>query len=65
MKSKRLLKKNASSNEVEIKNDLNVDLKSSNNSLIIEERKLKAGYRKEHSPPICFNGRHAKPSQKI
>lgn len=35
------IKKNTSSNEVEIKNDLNVDLKSSNNSLIIEERKLK------------------------
>ena len=38
---KVFIKKNASSNEVEIKNDLNVDLKSSNNSLIIEERKLK------------------------
>lgn len=38
---KAFIKKNASSNEVEIKNDLNVDLKSSNNSLIIEERKLK------------------------
>ena len=38
---KTFIKKNASSNEVEIKNDLNVDLKSSNNSLIIEERKLK------------------------
>lgn len=36
-----LYKKNTSSNEVEIKNDLNVDLKSSNNSLIIEERQLK------------------------
>ena len=38
---KAFIKKNASSNEVEIKNDLNIDLKSSNNSLIIEERKLK------------------------
>ena len=38
---KAFIKKNASSNEVEIKNDLNVDLKSSNNSLIIEERELK------------------------
>lgn len=38
---KAFIKKNASSNEVEIKNDLNVYLKSSNNSLIIEERKLK------------------------
>lgn len=38
---KAFIKKNTSSNEVEIKNDLNVDLKSSNNSLIIEERKLK------------------------
>ena len=38
---KAFIKKNASSNEVEIKNNLNVDLKSSNNSLIIEERKLK------------------------
>lgn len=38
---KAFIKKNASSNEVEIKNDLNVDLKSSNNSLIIEVRKLK------------------------
>lgn len=38
---KAFIKKNDSSNEVEIKNDLNVDLKSSNNSLIIEERKLK------------------------
>lgn len=38
---KAFIKKNASSNEVEIKNDLNVDLKSSNSSLIIEERKLK------------------------
>ena len=38
---KAFIKKNASSNEVEIKIDLNVDLKSSNNSLIIEERKLK------------------------
>lgn len=38
---KAFIKKNASSNEVEIKKDLNVDLKSSNNSLIIEERKLK------------------------
>ena len=41
MKSKRLLKKNTTSNEVEIKKDLNVDLKSSNNSLIIEESQLK------------------------
>lgn len=38
---KAFIKKNASSNEVEIKNDLNVDLRSSNNSLIIEERQLK------------------------
>lgn len=38
---KAFIKKNASSNEVEIKNDLNVDLRSSNNSLIVEERKLK------------------------
>ena len=38
---KAFIKKNAASNEVEIKNDLNVDLKSSNNSLIIEERQLK------------------------
>lgn len=38
---KAFIKKNTSSNEVEIKNDLNVDLKSSNNSLIIEKRKLK------------------------
>ena len=38
---KAFIKKNTSSNEVEIKNNLNVDLKSSNNSLIIEERKLK------------------------
>lgn len=38
---KAFIKKNASSNEVKIKNDLNVDLKSSNNSLIIEERQLK------------------------
>lgn len=38
---KAFIKKNAASNEVEIKNDLNVDLRSSNNSLIIEERKLK------------------------
>lgn len=38
---KAFIKKNASSNEVEIKNDLNADLRSSNNSLIIEERKLK------------------------
>lgn len=38
---KAFTKKNAASNEVEIKNDLNVDLRSSNNSLIIEERKLK------------------------
>lgn len=38
---KAFIKKNTSSNKVEIKNDLNVDLKSSNNSLIIEERKLK------------------------
>ena len=38
---KAFIKKNTSSNEVEIKNDLNVDLRSSNNSLIIEERQLK------------------------
>ena len=38
---KAFIKKNTSSNEVEIRNDLNVDLKSSNNSLIIEERQLK------------------------
>ena len=38
---KAFIKKNTSSNEVEIQNDLNVDLKSSNNSLIIEERELK------------------------
>ena len=38
---KAFIKKNNSSNEVEIQNDLNVDLKSSNNSLIIEERELK------------------------
>lgn len=38
---KAFIKKNTTSNEVEFKNDLNVDLKSSNNSLIIEERKLK------------------------
>ena len=38
---KAFIKKNTSSNEVEIRNDLNVDLKSSNNSLIIEERELK------------------------
>ena len=38
---KAFIKKNAASNEVEIKNDLNVDLRSSNNSLIIEERQLK------------------------
>lgn len=38
---KAFIKKSTSSNEVEIKNDLNVDLKSSNNSLIIEERQLK------------------------
>ena len=38
---KAFIKKNTSSNEVEIKNDLNIDLKSSNNSLIIEERQLK------------------------
>ena len=38
---KAFIKKNTSSNEVEIKNNLNVDLKSSNNSLIIEERQLK------------------------
>lgn len=37
---KAFIKKNTS-NEVEIKKDLNVDLKSSNNSLIIEERQLK------------------------
>ena len=38
---KAFIKKNTSSNEVEIQNNLNVDLKSSNNSLIIEERQLK------------------------
>ena len=38
---KASIKKNTTSNEVEIKKDLNVDLKSSNNSLIIEERQLK------------------------
>ena len=38
---KAFIKKNTSLNEVKIKNDLNVDLKSSNNSLIIEERQLK------------------------
>ena len=38
---KAFIKKNTSSNEVEIRNDLNVDLKSSNNSLIIDERELK------------------------
>ena len=38
---KAFIKKNTASNEVKIKNDLNVDLKSSNNSLIIEERQLK------------------------
>ena len=38
---KAFIKKNTTSNEVEINNDLNVDLKSSNNSLIIEERELK------------------------
>lgn len=38
---KAFIKKNTTTNEVEIKNDLNVDLKSSNNSLIIEERELK------------------------
>lgn len=38
---KAIIKKNTTSNEVEIKKDLNVDLKSSNNSLIIEERQLK------------------------
>ena len=38
---KAFIKKNTSSNEVEIRNDLNVDLKSSNNSMIIEERELK------------------------
>ena len=38
---KAFIKKNTTSNEVEIKKDLNVDLKSSNNSLIIEERQLK------------------------
>ena len=37
---KAFIKKNTTSNEVEIKKDLNVDLKSSNNSLIIEERQL-------------------------
>ena len=35
------IKKNTTSNEVERKKDVNVDLKSSNNSLIIEERQLK------------------------
>ena len=35
---KAFIKKNTTSNEVEIKKNLNVDLKSSNNSLIIEER---------------------------
>ena len=38
---KAFIKKDISSNEVEIQNNLNVDLKSSNNSLIIEERQLK------------------------
>ena len=38
---KAFIKKNTTSNEVEINKDLNVDLKSSNNSLIIEERQLK------------------------
>ena len=38
---KAFIKKNTTTNEVEIKKDLNVDLKSSNNSLIIEERELK------------------------
>lgn len=38
---KAFIKKNTTSNEVEINNDLKVDLKSSNNSLIIEERQLK------------------------
>lgn len=38
---KAFIKKNTTSNEVEIKKDLTVDLKSSNNSLIIEERQLK------------------------
>ena len=38
---KAFIKKDISSNEVEIQNNLNVDLKSSNNSLIIEERELK------------------------
>ena len=38
---KAFIKKNTTTNEVEIKKDLNVDLKSSNNSLIIEERQLK------------------------
>ena len=61
---KAFIKKNTSSNEVEIKNDLNVDLKSSNNSLIIEERKLKLDTGKSIRLPICFNGRHAKQSQK-
>lgn len=37
---KAFIKKNTTSNEFEIKKDLNVDLKSSNNSLIIEERQL-------------------------
>ena len=44
--TKAFIKKNTSSNEVEIKNNLNVDLKSSNNSLIIEERQLKLDTRK-------------------
>ena len=38
---KAFIKKNTTSNEVEINKDLNVDLKNSNNSLIIEERQLK------------------------
>ena len=38
---KAFIKKNTTSSEVEINKDLNVDLKSSNNSLIIEERQLK------------------------
>lgn len=38
---KAFIKKNTTSSEVKINKDLNVDLKSSNNSLIIEERQLK------------------------
>lgn len=37
---KAFIKKDMPSNEVEIKNNLNVNLKSSNNSLIIEERDI-------------------------